>query len=252
MLGGLYRALAGCRFPRERDRHQMEDRDAKGLPNMIGAVEIEREFASFVNDASFSCLVGKGVVHQHGHIVRAYPPLGTRAAASALCGGTGGVRRRRSRSDEAAGVRRGVPGRARERAGVRGAALGAAAAAARARRSRAGWDPSVSEDPDDPLFSFSFGGHALFVVGLHPQSSRLSRRFGGPRWSSIRTRSSSGCAARGNSSACSTPFASATSRSRDAQSEPGGLRRAVRGAAVFGTRHVRRRVALPVPSRAST
>ena len=51
---------------------------------MIGAVEIEREFASFVNDASFSCLVGKGVVHQRGHVVRAYPPLGTRAAASAL------------------------------------------------------------------------------------------------------------------------------------------------------------------------
>ena len=40
-------------------------------------------------------------------------------------------------------------------------------------------DPSVSADPDNARFSFSFGGRALFVVGVHPQSSRLSRRF---RW----------------------------------------------------------------------
>ena len=51
---------------------------------MIGATEIEREFASFVGSASFSCLVGKGVVHQNAHVVKVYPPLGTQAAASAL------------------------------------------------------------------------------------------------------------------------------------------------------------------------
>jgi FPC/CPF motif-containing protein YcgG len=44
------------------------------------------------------------------------------------------------------------------------------------------WDPKVSSDPDHPLFSFSFGGHALYVVGMHDQSSRLSRRF---RWPAL-------------------------------------------------------------------
>jgi uncharacterized protein len=39
------------------------------------------------------------------------------------------------------------------------------------------WDPSVSSDPHDPSFSFSFGGDACFVVGLHPESSRPARRF---------------------------------------------------------------------------
>ena len=39
------------------------------------------------------------------------------------------------------------------------------------------WDPSVSSDPDDNNFSFSFGGQAFFVVGLHPYSSRKSRRL---------------------------------------------------------------------------
>ncbi|MEJ7559617.1 MAG: guanitoxin biosynthesis heme-dependent pre-guanitoxin N-hydroxylase GntA [Pedobacter sp.] len=42
------------------------------------------------------------------------------------------------------------------------------------------WDPSVSSDPDDKNFSFSFNGYAFFVVGLHPMSSRKARQFGFP------------------------------------------------------------------------
>jgi FPC/CPF motif-containing protein YcgG len=44
----------------------------------------------------------------------------------------------------------------------------------------AGWDPDVSADPSDPHFSFSFNGHAYFVVGLHGASSRWARRFAWP------------------------------------------------------------------------
>ena len=42
------------------------------------------------------------------------------------------------------------------------------------------WDPTVSDDPDDPHFSFSFAEHGFFVVGLHPASSRFTRRFAWP------------------------------------------------------------------------
>ncbi|HEX8686229.1 MAG TPA: guanitoxin biosynthesis heme-dependent pre-guanitoxin N-hydroxylase GntA [Pyrinomonadaceae bacterium] len=42
------------------------------------------------------------------------------------------------------------------------------------------WDPSVSSDPADPGFSFSFAGTGFFVVGMHPASSRRSRRFAWP------------------------------------------------------------------------
>ncbi|MBC8103887.1 MAG: YqcI/YcgG family protein [Cytophagales bacterium] len=42
------------------------------------------------------------------------------------------------------------------------------------------WDPAVSADPADPEFSFSFAGRAFFVVGLHPASTRLTRRFAFP------------------------------------------------------------------------
>ena len=38
------------------------------------------------------------------------------------------------------------------------------------------WDPRVSDDPANPHFAFSVGGTAFFVVGLHPQSSRIARR----------------------------------------------------------------------------
>lgn len=38
------------------------------------------------------------------------------------------------------------------------------------------WDPTVSDDPESDQFSMSVAGRAFFVVGLHPQSSRLARR----------------------------------------------------------------------------
>ncbi len=42
------------------------------------------------------------------------------------------------------------------------------------------WAEGVSADPEDAHFSFSVGGRAFFVVGLHPLSSRLARRFHWP------------------------------------------------------------------------
>lgn len=42
------------------------------------------------------------------------------------------------------------------------------------------WDPTVSADPASPDFSFSLGGRAFFLVGLHPGASRHARRFAYP------------------------------------------------------------------------
>jgi hypothetical protein len=47
---------------------------------------------------------------------------------------------------------------------------------------RGAWDPTASADPESAEFSFSFGERALFVVGMHPASSRLARRF---RWPAL-------------------------------------------------------------------
>lgn len=39
------------------------------------------------------------------------------------------------------------------------------------------WDSKVSDDPSNKEFSYSFGGKAFFLVGMHPLSSRRARRF---------------------------------------------------------------------------
>ncbi|QLY26391.1 guanitoxin biosynthesis heme-dependent pre-guanitoxin N-hydroxylase GntA [Bdellovibrio sp. KM01] len=39
------------------------------------------------------------------------------------------------------------------------------------------WDTAFSDNPEDKNFCFSLGGTAFFVVGMHQQSSRLSRRI---------------------------------------------------------------------------
>lgn len=44
------------------------------------------------------------------------------------------------------------------------------------------WDSSSKSNPADPQFSFSFAGQALYVIGLHPNSSRIARQF---RWPAL-------------------------------------------------------------------
>lgn len=39
------------------------------------------------------------------------------------------------------------------------------------------WDAAVSNDPEDRNFSFSFGGKAFYIIGMHPKSSRMARQF---------------------------------------------------------------------------
>lgn len=38
------------------------------------------------------------------------------------------------------------------------------------------WDPAVSSDPENKDFSFSINGKAFYMVGLHPNSSRIARQ----------------------------------------------------------------------------
>lgn len=38
------------------------------------------------------------------------------------------------------------------------------------------WDEAVSNNPEDSNFSFSLAGKAFYIVGMHPDSSRMARR----------------------------------------------------------------------------
>ena len=38
------------------------------------------------------------------------------------------------------------------------------------------WDARVSDDPENSDFSFSIGGRAFYIIGMHPKSSRIARK----------------------------------------------------------------------------
>jgi FPC/CPF motif-containing protein YcgG len=146
------------------------------------ASRLEAEFAAFVDDASFPCLAGKGTVRRGDHTFRVYDALGSDTAAAALARDLGLFVR--TAPADGSGLRAFV-------AVFRGPAPSDELAFERRlwrqlqrlhEHDEPGteWDPSVSADPESAQFSFSFGGQALFVVGMHPASSRLSRRFGWP------------------------------------------------------------------------
>ena len=42
------------------------------------------------------------------------------------------------------------------------------------------WDATVSDNPEDLNFAFSFGGREFYIIGLHPAASRWNRRFAWP------------------------------------------------------------------------
>ena len=144
---------------------------------------VDADFRDFVGDEGFPCLAGKGTVHRGDYTLGVYSEFGSRESSRAMAA-------------DLLGFVRSVPA---DGAGLRtfAAAFTSSPPAdemdfeqllwrtlQRLRDTDLGsrWDPSVSADPDDAHFSFSFGGHALFVVGLHPASSRLSRQF---RWPAL-------------------------------------------------------------------
>jgi len=141
-------------------------------------------FRAFVADPRFPCLAAKGVMRSEGFRLRRYGVLGSARSAEYLS---------RDLADfiadipvDGAGLHSFVAVFPRSAPGDEGEFERRLWEQVQRLHEHdapnAGWDPTVSADPDDPHFSFSFGGRALFVVGIHPASSRLARRF---RWPAL-------------------------------------------------------------------
>jgi uncharacterized protein len=139
-------------------------------------------FRAFVDDPSFPCLAGKGVVNVGGYALGSYGALGSMRSAKRLARDLSGflvdapndsssfrafvaVFQDTHVSDEQEFER--LLWLQLQRLHERDTA-------------KAQWAPGVSDDPAHPAFSFSFGGTALFIVGVHPRSSRLARQFKWP------------------------------------------------------------------------
>lgn len=143
---------------------------------------VDSAFRAFIGNTGFPCLAAKGAVRRRDYQLRVYGALGSVESSGAL-------------ATDLADFTQRAPAEGDHFTAFVAVFAGRAPASERTFERRlwmqlqrlherddlvAGWDPAVSADPEDPHFSFSFGGCALFVVGLHPRSSRLARRFHWP------------------------------------------------------------------------
>ncbi|CAN5914728.1 guanitoxin biosynthesis heme-dependent pre-guanitoxin N-hydroxylase GntA [soil metagenome] len=153
------------------------------MNEVVSVESVDAAFRAFVDDPQFPCLAGKGVVRASGYSSGTYGALGSQRSTRAL----------------AADLERFVRDAAQDEARLRAFVAVFPMSSYDDERSfeehlwkqlqrlsdlEAGskWDASASDDPADAGFAFSFAGQALFVVGLHPRSSRLARQF---RWPAL-------------------------------------------------------------------
>ena len=144
----------------------------------MNRASVENEFRSFVEQPAFPCLAGKGLVRQRGYTLGVYGSLGSESATVDLARDLASF----SKAPDSNG-----PSLAAFVAVFRGrppkdevsfeSALWSQLQSLHDTDPASEWDPTVSSNPDDSNFAFSFGGRAFFVVGLHPGSSRIARQF---------------------------------------------------------------------------
>ncbi|HET7234236.1 MAG TPA: guanitoxin biosynthesis heme-dependent pre-guanitoxin N-hydroxylase GntA [Longimicrobium sp.] len=143
------------------------------------AARVRERFEAFVNDPAFSCLGARAALHHDAYRFGAYGKIGSGEATAALARDLAAFAREEGASEFATFVAAFVDVAPDSEHDFE-ARLWAQLQALHAADPGPGWDAAVSDDPADPAFSFSFAGRAFFIVGLHPESSRLARRFGWP------------------------------------------------------------------------
>lgn len=144
------------------------------------AAAMHAAFREFVLDPRYTCVGARSAMHRDSYRIGVYDDLGSGAATAGLAADLADFARNiddvggpfatfvalfeRPRVTDEIGFERALWGQLQ---GLHDA-------------DTAAWDPSVSDDPADPRFSFSFAGMAFFIIGLHPASARVSRKFTWP------------------------------------------------------------------------
>jgi uncharacterized protein len=175
------RARVGAATEPESSRPSVRRVRRRAHPRLAGWVE--REFVEFVADPRFPCLAGKAVVQRRNYGLGIYGELGARDSAAFLARDLAAFGRAPRPETELRSFAAVFTSPVELSEDEFEAALWRQLQRLNDRDDPSvGWDPSVASDPDDPAFSFSFDGTAYFVVGMHPGSSRLARRF---RWPTL-------------------------------------------------------------------
>lgn len=144
------------------------------------AAELELAFREFVQDPDFPCLGAKSVVRLSTYVLRVYGALGRAGNSKAILADLARFTAEHSDTMLSAFVAL-FPSSPPEDERAFERRLWQQLQTIHDMDPDGGrWAPGVSSDPDDPHFSFSAAGTAFFVVGLHPESSRIARRFSVP------------------------------------------------------------------------
>jgi uncharacterized protein len=148
----------------------------------IRADEIKEQFAAFVSAAAYPCLGAKAAFNGNSHVVSVLPSFASLDSSVQLAEELDKfVQSDLSREDTyATFVAIFREPRSLDEEGFERLLWRQLQELHRIDSLRHEWDKAVSSDPDDAHFSFSFGGQALYVVGLHAHSSRMARRFSWP------------------------------------------------------------------------
>ena len=142
----------------------------------LSAVHAENAFRDFILAADFPCLGAKAAFNSGSQTLRVFDQLAGAESTMALARALGDFN---PRSELATFVA--IFERPRNIAEIEFEnLLWKQLRLLHAQDAGSSWDGHVASDPDDPHFSFSFGGRALYVIGMHSNSSRKARRFSLP------------------------------------------------------------------------
>jgi FPC/CPF motif-containing protein YcgG len=146
------------------------------------ARSVHQSFRAHVLDQDFPCVGGKSAISNDTYRFGLYPEMNTRAATAGLAYDLWEFARERPTfatdyTTFVAAFAAPVPRDERDWEKMLWSQLQSLHDLDSAHHA---WDSTVSSDPEDPAFSFSFAGTAFFVIGLHPKSSRYARRFAWP------------------------------------------------------------------------
>ena len=169
-------------FARDNGRLRCLSRETPDPAQNLLAATADGAFRALIDASDYPCVGAKSTVHRDSYRLGLYGKLGGAGATAGLCRDLYRFSREYERLDadfatfaavfagprdlDELGFERQL-WRQLQALHVKDAPLHA-------------WDKRVDHDPDSDAFSFSFGGEAFFIVGLHPAASRAARRFPWP------------------------------------------------------------------------
>jgi FPC/CPF motif-containing protein YcgG len=142
-------------------------------------VTVSADLHAFITDPSFPCLGAKGALRQGGCLVQVYESLGSTDNSAKLGKDLASFiahveTNTKGLTAFAAAFPDWIPDTEEE---FEAAMWRELQSLHEHDQRRDEWAADASDDPEDAEFAFSFASTSFFIIGLHPNSSRIARRF---------------------------------------------------------------------------